>query len=185
MIRFLVGMTMLLTPSIPNAKPVSNCVSVEHRALHYWVGEWEIRDAKTNERFADNRVEIIHDGCVIREELSFPDGRSATGFTAYDPIDKVWRQVYVDSSGAFFQIQGPIRPDGSLLLEGKVRPPRLPRAGIGRQISKRIVGGFTQTGFFSEDGGRTWRQVYDLKLIPNPTSRQASKNGGGAHAERD
>ena len=88
----------------PSAKA---CSGAEHRALDFWVGDWEAFDDK-GQRIGSNHISRDEYGdCVIAEHFRMADG-SMIGHSVsiYRPGLKQWRQTWVDSQNGFFDLTG-------------------------------------------------------------------------------
>src|SRR5713226_2779831 len=46
------------------------CDSPQHHQFDFWVGDWQVFDAKTNQLVAFDRVEKHSQGCVVQQNLT-------------------------------------------------------------------------------------------------------------------
>jgi Protein of unknown function (DUF1579) len=141
--------------------PPSACASDAHRALDFWVGEWDVvtRDGKPS---GASRVERILDGCVIMENWSTV-GRPYMGksFNTYNPSDQTWTQHWVDTTGASIVMTGAF--EGKNLVyrrdlvskDGKAARARMTFFNLGADQVRQLVEQ-------SSDEGQTWSTQIDL-----------------------
>jgi hypothetical protein len=138
----------------------------EHRALDFWVGEWDVRRTGAPEAAppSRSRVELVEDQCVVYESYSTPGGYSGRSFNAYDPDQKRWEQFWVDNQGAIHHYIGQPR-DGNMYYEadgvrtqGAASPPARVKMTFFNEGRDQV----RQLGEQSTDGGKTWTVAYDL-----------------------
>src|SRR5262245_25311370 len=100
----------------PAAKP-AGCRTSEHRQFDFWLGEWDVTDAK-GKVAGRNRIVALHDGCVLQEVWSGTGGFTGTSLNAYDADRKQWLQTWVDNSGGVLQLAGSFT-GGRMALAGE------------------------------------------------------------------
>jgi hypothetical protein len=145
-----------------NARP---CVyAPEHRALDFWVGEWDVRPTGAPDTTppSRSRVELVEDQCVVAEHYTAA-GYSGRSHNLYDRADKRWEQFWVDNKGARHHYVGQAR-DGNLYYEadrahvfGTQGPVKL-KMTFFNQGPEQV----RQLGEQSSDGGKTYTVSYDL-----------------------
>ena len=139
----------------------SACAAAEYRQFDFWVGDWDTFEAGApNQSVARNRVDVILDGCAIREIYEQSDGLVGQSFSIYDAPRRVWHQTWVTNRGLLLIIEGTFR-DGRMVLEGATRsadgqPAVLrgtwwPDGDAVREVAES-----------SSDGGKTWKPVFDI-----------------------
>lgn len=134
------------------------CDAAEHRALDFWVGEWDAVRADTMAPAGRSSIRIEDRGCVITEHwtsLNAPfSGRS---LNLYNRASGQWEQFWADSTGArIYFVGGPI-PDGLQMTadsgaDGAQRYSRV-------TLIAREDGTVLQRGEASADG-ETWALTY-------------------------
>jgi ketosteroid isomerase-like protein len=160
--------------------PPSKCATAEHRRLDFWVGDWDAYEVGgSDQSIARARVDVILDGCALREVYEQTDGLVGQSFTTWDASRKVWHQTWVTNGGALLQIDGRFQGD-SLTLQG----PRLSAAGkkeIVRGVWRRLPqdGGVREIAHTSADGGATWRPWFDVLFRPHKEGPAADKPSEG------
>jgi len=139
----------------------ARCSAPEYRQFDFWVGEWDVTlpDGKPA---GINRIEPILGGCALRESWTGVGGLSGTSYNVYDRSRKVWHQTWVDGQGGLLQLEGGFA-GGRMTLEGETVD------SAGGKSRQRIVwepsgeGEVRQLWEASEDGGKTWKVVFDGK----------------------
>jgi len=141
----------------PVPTPPPACDTAEHRAFDFWVGEWLVSRADTGAKVAESRIEKLYAGCAIRENWMPTGGTGGGSLNAYDPQTRLWRQSWVDSSGAWVDFSGGV-VDKAVVLNGLWRNYLAPGkdALIRMTYRKRDDGSVTQTGEQSTDFGKGW-----------------------------
>ena len=164
----LVGQTPASTT--PTAVPAgSACEAPEHRQFDFWVGEWDVFPTGSSAQVATSRIEKLYGGCAVRENWmpkSRQDGGSLNG---YDARDRVWRQTWLDSSGAQVVFTGGVK-GAAMVLTGMWRDAN----GPGKDALTRMTysrsndGSVRQLGEQSADAGKTWQPSFDFIYKPRP-----------------
>jgi len=104
---------------------------------------------------ARTRVDLILDGCVLREDYEGADGHKGQSFSIYDGSRKIWHQSWVTNRGEMLMIEGGLQA-GEMVLSG------VDHAADGKERHVRgrwkpVSGGVRETAVTSTDGGRTWK----------------------------
>ena len=167
------GAFMLAAPLLaqtPVAMPtpqLSACATPEHRQFDFWVGEWNVFPTGKDVQVATSRIEKLYGGCALRENWmpkSRQDGGSLNG---YDARDRVWRQTWLDSSGAIVVFTGGLEAR-AMVLTGVWRDAN----GPGKDALTRMTytpgddGSVRQLGEQSTDAGKTWQPGFDFTYKP-------------------
>jgi hypothetical protein len=157
-------LTALAGPSL-RAAPAA-CTAPEYRQFDFWIGDWdtfEIDDAK--KVVARNRVDLILDGCVLREVYEGDNGLVGQSFTIYDASRKVWHQTWVTNHGQLLTLEG-VREGDRIVLKGS----NLGEGG--KPVSMRAAwipgkDGIRETAESSSDGGKSWKAMFDIVFRPH------------------
>ena len=146
--------------SIPAKRPTA-CQSPAHRALDFWIGEWDVTNA-AGKVAGHSSVNSILDGCVIMENWtsngSVYEGKS---FNVFDPASGTWTQTWVDNTGSPAQMTGEFH--GKDLVYRREF-----KKADGAPVRSRMTffdlgaAGVRQLIEESTDGGKTWTAQYDL-----------------------
>ncbi|MGA8223841.1 MAG: hypothetical protein WB780_19490 [Candidatus Acidiferrales bacterium] len=141
------------------------CSAPEYRQFDFWVGDWDAFEVGSTEKEAHARVDLILDGCVLREDYMGADGHEGQSFSIYDARRKVWHQSWVTNRGQLLVIEGSFEK-GEMVLSGVDHP-----AGVGerhvRGTWKPVSDGVRETAAVSTDGGKTWKPWFDLVFRPH------------------
>jgi len=137
------------------------CEAAEHRALDFWIGEWDAFRADTNAPAGRSSIRSEDAGCVITEHwMSLNAPYSGRSLNFYDRVSRRWEQFWVDSAGGRTHfIGGPIE-NGLQMTSG----PTTPAAG-GAAVYNRVTflaradGTVLQRGETSADG-QAWTLAY-------------------------
>jgi hypothetical protein len=156
----------------PPAPPKTDCRDADHRALDFWIGDWDVYATGSDYPVAHSKIEKIV-GCAISEtfdQSTGPNGKPldyhGRSISAYVPGGSTgagsWRQYYVDSGGAAATLAGGISNGAMVLLSrnGPVTNRMTLKPGKNGEVSQR--------GEFSTDDGKTWTLAYDFSYAPRP-----------------
>ena len=158
------GQTTGALSSAESLKPTP-CTAPEYRQLDFWIGDWDAFDIDNpTTKVARNQVDLILDGCVLRENYEGADGHHGQSFSIYDPSRKLWHQSWVTNRGELLIIEGKFE-DGEMVLTGIDR--QTAAQPLVRGIWKPVSGGVRETAATSTDGGKTWKPWFDLIFRPH------------------
>jgi hypothetical protein len=142
--------------------PSGPCATPEHRQLDFWIGDWDAFDIDAPGKVtARNRVDLILDGCALREVYEGTNGLVGQSFSLYDAARHVWHQSWVTNRGQL------------LILEGEMQGDRMVLTGTdpGKDGSHPVLlrgvwvpqeDGVRETAETSADGGKSWRPLFDI-----------------------
>jgi hypothetical protein len=150
------------------------CSGPEHRQFDFWAGDWdtfETTDASVV--VARTRVDVILDGCVLREVYEGADGLQGESYSIYDPSRKLWSHTWVTNRGQLVVLEG--RREGErMVLAGSELT-----AGGKKQVRaawRPADGGVRNTAEVSTDQGRTWTPYFDIVFRRREPSRPAASH---------
>lgn len=140
-----------------NAYP---CLSAEnYRHFDFWIGEWDVY--ANGRKVGENFITRAKGGCAIHENYITQRNYAGQSINYYDPIDKLWHQHWVGSSGDVYNYLETDRGEGMLQFESKFMNP-------GGQITlSRLTftlnddGTVRQLFESSSDEGKTWTPAFD------------------------
>jgi hypothetical protein len=146
--------------SLKRPPKTASCEAPEYRQFDFWVGDWDAFDVDSpTTRVARTRVDLILDGCVVREDYEGTNGLNGQSFTIFDSSRNVWHQSWVTNRGQLLVIEGKVQT-GEMVLRG------VDYAAGGRTLIrgtwKPANGGVRETALTSTDGGKTWKPWFDL-----------------------
>jgi hypothetical protein len=141
----------------PQAPPP--CESAEYRQFDFWVGEWSV--TVSGKPAGRNRIESVHNGCVLVEHWSAAGGGTGISMNYYNRQTRQWHQTWVGSGGGVLLLSGGLR-DGAMVMQSG------PMAGAaGSTVINRITwsrlpsGDVRQHWEASADNGTTWTTSFD------------------------
>lgn len=108
------------------------CDDEAHAGFDFWLGDWQVFDARSGELAGFDRIARTLDGCAIRQQwFQFndefrPDGAASRlrGESLIAPMhDGRWRQSWVDTSGFSLTLAGRRDPEsGDIVLHSEPVP---------------------------------------------------------------
>jgi ketosteroid isomerase-like protein len=158
---------VLLAGNLPNrafaVEPAAppHCAAPSHRQFDFWAGDWDVFDVGSPLQVAHAKVDLILDGCVLREDYQGTDGHKGQSFTIYDAARNVWHQTWVTNRGELLEIEGKLDA-GVMILSGKDHA----ASTFVRGWWKPINGEVRETAATSTDDGKTWKPWFDLVFRP-------------------
>ena len=131
------------------------------RQFDFWLGRWRVHWDEG--KWGTNHVSKVLAGKVIKERFDGRPGVNLQGISlsVYDAKASVWRQAWVDNSGAYLDFVGGWDED-RMVLSRQV-------AGEQGKILQRMVwhdigaDSLMWNWERSEDGGQNWRLVWQLR----------------------
>jgi hypothetical protein len=147
------GTTYAQTPPPPPA-----CDAAEHRQFDFWIGDWDVIGGPNGDTpVGRNTIQRVATGCALREHWVNRGGRDGHSLNVYDRDARTWRQFWIGSDGVILRLQGGLREDGAMAMEGSLPD------GKGGQQRQRIVwrplpdGRVEQRWDTSDDNGMHWQ----------------------------
>jgi hypothetical protein len=146
--------TRLFAAEPPTTTP---CTAPAYRKFDFWAGDWDVFEVREPIQVAHARVDIILDGCVLREDYQGSDGHKGQSFTICDAARGVWHQSWVTNRGELLEIEGTLK-DGEVVFSGE----DYAAGALVRGTWKPLNGDVRETAVTSTDGGKTWKPWFDL-----------------------
>jgi len=154
--------TMAATaPALAQTQAAPTCDAPEHRALDFWIGEWNAYRADTDTLAGHSVIRAEDAGCVITEHwTSATVAYSGRSLNIYDRVDGRWEQYWVDSYGNRTHFLGGPTADGmQLTTAAPVAVPGRSPQYMRVTLTRREDGAVLQHGESSPDG-REWTTQY-------------------------
>jgi len=164
-----------LCPVVTSAQaPVSSrCATAEHRQFDFWAGDWDAYGLDENNKLvARARVDIILGGCALLETYESLDGLTGQSFSIYDASRGVWHQSWVTNRGKLLTLEGRFQ-EGRMKLTGTERTSD-GRSVLIRGVWKLSEGAVRETAVSSDDGGKSWKPLFDILFRARAESLKAS-----------
>ncbi|HWE24568.1 MAG TPA: DUF1579 family protein [Myxococcales bacterium] len=142
------------------------CSGPELRALDFWEGNWDVKDAQTGEFDGDNVITKVLAGCALREGWTDAAGNRGESLFYFDWSKKKWKQVWVTTAGAFKEKTQVDAPAGAVRFQGEVPGKEGGRALDRTTLTPLRDGRVSQVIERSTDGGKTWTKwegIYSRK----------------------
>jgi hypothetical protein len=125
----------------------------------FWLGRWRVHDGE-NKIYGLNEITAVEGGCALRERWQSSRGNSGQSLNYYDPQQRQWRQLWVDSSGNIIDIRGGL--DGrDMLLTGSIHYPRDPEPKPFRGRWSPRDNGDVRQHFEQRDAKGQWQTWFD------------------------
>lgn len=139
--------------------PPPGCGGPEHRQFDFWLGQWEVVDAKGTV-LGTNTITSVQNGCAITERWVGADGSSGTSLNFYDRSAKEWFQAWMSGNGTALRLAGGLR-DGSMVLRSAPTPS--PKGTVVDRIAwtPLAAGRVRQLWDRTVNGGQIWTVVFD------------------------
>ncbi len=112
------------------------------------------------------------DGCALLEVYEQLDGLTGQSFSIYDASRGTWHQTWVTNRGKLLTLEGRFQ-DGRMTLTGADRSAD-GRPILIRGVWKRAEAGVRETAETSEDGGKSWKPLFDILFRARPPASKAS-----------
>jgi hypothetical protein len=110
------------TMTLEQTTAPATCDTPQHHQLDFWVGDWQVFDAQTNQLVAFDRVEKHSEGCIVQENLTFltdmyrrPGVKyrlAGIGVNRFDGEN--WLQMWADNQWGAIFLRGAPDADGNM-----------------------------------------------------------------------
>ena len=112
------------TTALEQTTAPATCDTPQHHQLDFWVGNWQVFDAATNQLVAFERVEKHSEGCIVQENLTFltdmyrrPGVKyrlAGIGVNRFDGEN--WLQMWADNQWGAIFLRGALDADGKMVF---------------------------------------------------------------------
>ncbi|MBI1853780.1 MAG: hypothetical protein HYR85_25875 [Planctomycetes bacterium] len=132
-----------------------------YRKLDFWLGKWSVA-TPDGTKDGDNVIEKVLGGCAIIENWKDVDGSEGKSLFYYQPVRKLWRQVWVTDQGSMKEKTLVEEfPDGGVRFQGEIPLPDGRKILDRTTLTPRPDGTVRQLIEQSADAGKTWRVAFD------------------------
>jgi hypothetical protein len=144
--------------SLMPAPAFAACDAPVYRQFDFWVGNWQVTDAKGTVIGRDLVTKDLG-GCVVREDYrDAGDPSVGKGTFAYDAGAKRWRHFFADDTGFVLVLEGS-QEGGTMVLQGTDYPNG--RLRLNRGVWRVRGDAVEELWTISTDGGKTWTKRFD------------------------
>lgn len=112
------------TMALEQTTAPATCDTPQHHQLDFWVGNWQVFDAATNQLVAIERVEKHSEGCIVQENLTFVTDMyrrpgvkyrlAGIGVNRFDGEN--WLQMWADNQWGAIFLRGAPDADGNMVF---------------------------------------------------------------------
>jgi hypothetical protein len=148
------------------------CDTPQHHQLDFWVGNWQVFDAETNQLVAFERVEKHSEGCIVQENLTFltdmyrrPGVKYRLAGIGVNRFDgESWLQMWADNQWGAIFLRGTPDADGNMVFV-TVIPSR--KRDVKLVYENRPDGTVRILQYVAPAGSGKWVKYGDLINRPN------------------
>jgi hypothetical protein len=150
----------------------ATCDTPHHHQLDFWVGNWQVFDAGTNQLVAVDRVEKHSEGCIVQENLTFltdmyrrPGVKyrlAGIGVNRFDGEN--WLQMWADNQWGAIFLRGAPDASGNMVFV-TVIPSR--KRDVKLVYENRPDGTVRILQYVAPAGSGKWVKYGDLINRPN------------------
>jgi hypothetical protein len=137
----------------------ANPISSQAKEFAFWVGDWNVYNP-AGQQVGTNLIESRENGCLIVENWTNMTKNTGTSFNFIDPVDRRWRQIWVDPGGSVIRYEGEIK-DGVMMFEGTNTSGRGTTVRTRMSFTPNEDGTVRQFIEHSKDEGATWEVYFD------------------------
>lgn len=163
LVTSLIGSSAMNAAAEESKKPpasMPDCNTAKHQRLRMLLGSWIVTE--DGKEVGRNTLSPVFGDCAVREDWKASSGSIGTSLTFYDSQLDIYRQTWIDGQGIVLELKGGFEGD-ALVLEGQRPSMRDPGKVIDNRIrwSPNEGGGFQQVWTVSNDGGKSWKQIFN------------------------
>jgi len=124
----------------------------------FWIGEWDVLGTD-GAHLGTNSIRPLFDTGALSEHWRSDSGIEGHSLNCFDPERHCWHQTWVDSTGEMLQLDGGLRADGAMVMEGT-------SGGERQRITWSQEGeDVRQVWETSPDDGQTWTLAFDGRYV--------------------
>jgi hypothetical protein len=151
------------------AKPA--CDTPQHRQFDFWVGKWDVYRTDTDQLVAHSLIEKLYGGCAVRENWMPIGGTGGGSLNSWRPGEEKWRQTWTDSGNNWNEYAGGLE-GGFMVLTGTTTNAAESTKPVRMTYEAKPDGSVVQTGYQSNDGGKSWSLQYQYAYRPAGSSSE-------------
>jgi hypothetical protein len=160
------------TMALEQTTAPATCDTPQHHQLDFWVGDWQVFDAETNQLVAFERVEKHSEGCIVQENLTFLTDKyrrpgvkyrlAGIGVNRFDGEN--WLQMWADNQWGAIFLRGAPDAGGNMVFV-TVIPSR--KRDVKLVYENRPDGTVRILQYVAPAGSGKWVKYGDLINRPN------------------
>jgi len=145
----------------------SPCDTPQHHQFDFWVGDWQVFDAKSNQLVGFDRVEKHSEGCIVQQNLTFISDLyrrpgvnyrlAGIGVNRFD--GESWLEMWADNQWGAIVLRGSPDSNGSMVLTSII-PSR--NRDLRLVWEKRPDGSVRNVEYVAIAGSGKWEKYGDL-----------------------
>lgn len=168
------ALVAVLSPgeSRPADSATAPCDTAQHHQFDFWVGDWQVFDARTNQLVAFDRVEKHSQGCIVQQNLTMVTDlyrrqgvsyrMTGIGVNRFD--GESWLELWADNQWGAIVLRG--MPDaGKAMVLTTIIPSR--NRDLRLEWEKRPDGSVRALQYVAPAGSGKWELYGDLIYRPN------------------
>ena len=136
-----------------------------YNQLDFWVGRWEVYDAKGRALGRNFIAKTLMDCLLLQNWQALGESGNGMSVSFFDPGSGKWRQDWVSDRGAVIRYEGE-RKDGGMYFQGENVAVDGTRELSRMTLSPREDGTVRQFVEQSKDGGKTWYVWFEGNYKP-------------------
>jgi hypothetical protein len=150
-----------------SSKAAGTCDTPQHHQFDFWVGDWQVFEAKSNQLVAYDRVEKLAHGCIVQQNLTMitdlyrgpgvPWRMSGIGVNRFD--GEGWLELWADDTWGAIALRG--MPDASAAMVLTTVVPSRNR-DLKLVWEKKPDGSVRQLQYVAPAGSGKWQLFGDL-----------------------
>ncbi len=159
-------------PPLEQTTAPANCDTPQHHQFDFWVGDWQVFDARTHQLVALDRVEKHSQGCIIQQNMTFltdlyrrPGVKyrlAGIGINRFD--GEAWLQMWADNQWGAIFLRGSLDAHGAMVLVSVI-PSR--NRDVKLVYERQADGTVRNLQYVAPAGSGKWVKYGDLIYRPN------------------
>ena len=152
--------------------PIDPCDTPQHHQFDFWVGDWQVFDAKTNQLVGFDHVEKYSHGCIVQQNLSMLTDLYRRPGVAYrlagigvNRFDgESWLEMWADNQWGAIVLKG-MPEGGQAMVLNSITPSR--NRDLRLVWEKHPDGTVRALQYVAPAGTKKWELYGDLIYRPN------------------
>ncbi|MDB6084184.1 MAG: hypothetical protein JWN43_2065 [Gammaproteobacteria bacterium] len=175
-VRTVIALALVAVLSSAQSRSVDSatapCDTPQHHQFDFWVGDWQVFDAKTNQLVAFDHVEKHSHGCIVQQNLTMVTdlyrrqdvGYRMTGIGVNRFDGESWLELWADNQWGAIVLRG-MPGAGKAMVLTTIIPSR--NRDLRLEWEKRPDGSVRALQYVAPTGSGKWELYGDLIYRPN------------------